>query len=64
MDEEKGGDIINDLQLTAVELFFLGRIINARYVEYAYISDMPDIQIGFGKQRGLFCADGAYGIFI
>ena len=47
----KGGDIIKDLHLTPVELFFLARVMNARYVEYAYISAMPDIQIGFGKHE-------------
>ena len=39
------------MHLTAVELFFLARIMDARYVEYAYIAAMPDIQIGFGTHE-------------
>ena len=34
-----------ELKLTPVELFFCGKLLNAKYIDYDYFAAMPDIQI-------------------
>ncbi|WP_274939376.1 hypothetical protein [Chordicoccus furentiruminis] len=40
---------MNEIRLTPMELYFLGKMMHARYIEYAYIAAMPDI----GKRYAL-----------
>ncbi len=35
------------IELTPRELFFLAKLMNAKYLDYAYIAMMPDIQINY-----------------
>ena len=34
----------NEMKLTAVEVYFLGKYMGAKYIDYQYISEMPGIQ--------------------
>lgn len=34
---------MRDLTITPMELYFLGRLLGARYIDYGYIAAMPDI---------------------
>ena len=34
----------NEVKLTAIEVYFLGKYMGARYIDYKYISEMPGIQ--------------------
>lgn len=35
---------MNELRLTPVELYFLGTLLDAEYIDYQYVSALPDIQ--------------------
>ena len=35
------------IELNAKELFFLARLMNAKYIDYSYVAMMPDIQINY-----------------
>lgn len=52
--------MLEKVTLTLEELYFLGKQMNAKYMNYAYISAMPDIS----QRRGLYevrCIDGLMG---
>ena len=35
---------MDECRLTPVELYFLGVLLNAEYIDYEYIAALPDIQ--------------------
>ena len=35
---------MEEYRITPVELYFLGVLLDAKYIDYQYISEMPDIQ--------------------
>lgn len=39
---------MKSVTLSPVELFFLGKMLGARNIDYSYIAAMPDIQIQYG----------------
>lgn len=39
----KEGGAMRDLTITPMELYFLGKLLGARYIDYGYIAAMPDI---------------------
>lgn len=42
---------MQEISITPVELFFMGGLLNARYIDYSYIAAMPDIQINYEAIR-------------
>lgn len=42
---------MQEISITPVELFFMGGLLNARYIDYSYIAAMPDIQINYETIR-------------